>query len=378
MNVALLVLAILNPQVVQDPNKPPPGTAPSYATSDLTSAEDPKLVHTQWIRLAAAEVPQKCPRHPWEFPFVTAAYGRTAAGQSGANLRFRVFSQYRNETLDNDPSIWASRLLLRLWDINYHRLGIDNPERYRKVVDVFLCTEGEPGGEQMFVNADLGTPNKPQMVDMNAVFVYQVQTLTEPIEFAREVAHEYGHASLPQIGPFQGPESWANGDVGERIFLKWVADEVRGGRLVPADVANSKLNDLDNYVRARVTPLVRKVAAAGPDLALLAKDSPAAYDAYVALCCYAQAVLPAKVLGRAFKTTAGNRGSDFAAAIVEACGEVPDLVLQLPEGWGKKPLWLPVGHGTVVSGSVKSKRGDWMQVVPTGASVKIRNPIPKS
>lgn len=378
MNTALLLLALLNPQEIQDPNKPPPGSAPSYATADLVSAEDPRLTHTQWIRLAAAEEPQKCPRHPWVFPFVTAGYGRTDAGQSGVNIRFRVFSQYRNETLDNDPSVWASRMLLRMWDINFHRLGIDNPERYKKEVHVFLCTEGEPGGEHMFVNADLGTPSKPNFVDMNAIFVYQVQTLTEPIEFAREVAHEYGHASLPQIGPFQGPEAWANGDVGERIFLKWLAEDVRSGKLSSADVAKTKQADLDNYVAARVTPLVKKTAESGPDLSLLAKDTKEAYNAYVALACYGQAVLPAKAFGRALKITAGNRGSDFAAALVDACEEVSELELRVPEGVSRRTLWLPLGKGSVVNGSVRARKGDWAQVTAGGPTIKIRNPKPKT
>lgn len=378
MTAALITLALLYPQPVQDPNKPPPGTAPSYATSDLPSVEDPRLVHTLWIRLAASEEPQKCPRKPWLFPFVTAGYGRTDTTQSGSKVRFRVFSQYRNETLDNDPAVWATRLLLRLWDMNYQRLGIDNPEKYRRAVDVFLCAEGEPGGEQMFVNADLGTPDKPAMTDMNAVFIYQVQTITEPREFVREVAHEFGHASLPQIGPFKGPESWANGDVGERIYIKWLVDAMHAKKLVPADVAKANVTELEHYLVDRVDPLVKSTAASGPDLALLAKDSESAYNAYVALATYAHTVLPPAVMGRAFRITAGNRGTDFAAAIVDACAERQELQFTVPAVVGKKPLWLPLGKGTLVTGSVIERKGGWAKVAPTGAIVKVKNPQPKT
>lgn len=378
MLAALIALTLAYPQQLPGSLKPPAGTAPSYATLDLTSIEDPRLVHTQWIQLAAAEEPQRCPRHPWLFPFVTAGYGRTAASETSANTRFQVFSQYRNETLDNDPSVWTSRLLLRLWDMNLHRLGVDNPERYRRIVDVFLCTEGEPGGEQMFVNADLGTPAQPKLVDMNAIFIYQVQTLTDPGEFVREVSHEFGHATLPQVGPFTGPEPWANGDVGERIYIKWLDDALKSGKLVSSDVAKSTPEHLNKYIRERVDPYIAKLAKYGPDMALLAKDSEDAYHAYVGLTTYAQAILPTKVFGRSMRLIGGNKGSDYARAIVDACAEVPLVEFAVPGSAGKGALWLPVGKGAVETGTVKAKKGAWALVAPAGPTVRVRNPGVKS
>ena len=57
------------------------------------------------------------------------------------------------------------------------------------------------------------------------VFFFNVGNGRESVEWLREVCHEAGHLFLPQIGPFEGDDRWANGAVGERLFMQWLMEE---------------------------------------------------------------------------------------------------------------------------------------------------------
>jgi hypothetical protein len=72
------------------------------------------------------------------------------------------------------------------------------------IVDIWLCEGGNVGGEQVGRN----------------IYIYQIEKGREEVELIREVAHEWGHHIIPPIGPYEEPEEWANGCIGERLLLK--------------------------------------------------------------------------------------------------------------------------------------------------------------
>lgn len=317
------------------------------------------------------EIPKVSPKHGWSFPFVTVGYVKFPRSESYV-ARFRVFAQSRRAGRD-DVAQWGTRMFLRLWAYTNQRLRLDHHEMFRRFVDVYFCFGGEPGGEHKFT-VDENELVNGRPVRVNTIYLYQVLNVEQPIQLAREIAHEYGHAILPPVGPFTGPEDWANGDVGERLYLRWLRDDMRAGRIEPDDVMGADLASLDAYVAARVDPLVLRIGSRGPDLALLRQRTPAAFEEYVALATYAGTVLPHRMFSRSLLLTGSQKAEDYERAIREAAAEAETWEVTVPAVLRGKPLFIPLGKGTVSGARVLSRSGGWARVQPTGGRVVVKNP----
>ncbi len=331
-------------------------------------------------------VTKTSPKHGWEFRFVTNGLVKTPESES-FNLRFRTFAQSRKGDHD-DIAQWTTRMLLRLWSYNYYRLGRDHPEAYRKLVDVYLCFGGDPGGEHLFDldSGDLDSNNKPAKV--NTFYIYQVAGNITPFQLCREIAHEYGHATLPGVGIYHKPENWANGDVGERIYLNWLYQDLKNQKLSPSDTMKVDLSALEKYVKEKVEPLVAKVGKTGPNLELLKKTDPEgdaktgdlskeAYDEYVALATYAANVLPPKILNKAMEL-GGQDATAFAKAVVEAVGQPDSWKFGIPKYLQGKALYLPIGKAKITGAKVLQTKGDWVKVQPLSTNLVVTNRPPTS
>ena len=133
---------------------------------------------------------EKCPKYGWEYPFLARAYVPRAGAQS---LAFEI----RAQSAAALPLLKRSGvMLLRLWQMCSEKLGIDHPIRYGSVVHVYLAEGGKAGGEQAVIGKK------------SCIYIYHVEDFTNPVEMAREIAHEYGHAIIPAIGGFRSPEDW--------------------------------------------------------------------------------------------------------------------------------------------------------------------------
>ena len=104
-------------------------------------------------------------------------------------------------------------MLLRAYWYNHHYLG--RPQQDHPL-HVWLCDSGPAGAEQLDDN----------------IYLYDAATPRTALEWTRELMHEYGHWALPPMGKFVEPESFASGEVGERLSLQWLADEA--GRVAKA------------------------------------------------------------------------------------------------------------------------------------------------
>ncbi len=109
-------------------------------------------------------------------------------------------------------------------------------------VNVWLSRDGEPGGE----------------LYRDHIYLFAVETPRAPAEWARELAHEYGHLVLPPFGRYVSPEPWGNGYFGERLMLKWMLADNRS-----TDVWDSPV-DGAAYVANEVEPLVTQFLREGP------------------------------------------------------------------------------------------------------------------
>src|SRR5579862_1504014 len=133
----------------------------------------------------------------------------------------------------------VARLLLLFYGEAHTRLRFDHPSR--RTVDVWLMPS--PGSGQ---SADAAGE---QLRD--EIYLYDIFTDRRPIEWGREVAHEYGHYALPAIGGFTAPEEWGNGYLGERLFWKWLHGDLRAGRLQPDDIPRSEERRVGKECRSR-------------------------------------------------------------------------------------------------------------------------------
>mgnify|MGYP000586758573 CR=1 FL=1 len=118
-------------------------------------------------------------------------------------------------------------------------------------VHLWLRADGEAGGEEFLGHLYLHAADQPRAA----------------AEWIREIAHEYAHAVLPSIGPYSEPERWANGYLGERLFLKWLIDSGQSG------VWGESFPEA-GYLAAQIAPLRNRFLEEGPfDPALFRGDA---------------------------------------------------------------------------------------------------------
>jgi hypothetical protein len=145
-------------------------------------------------------------------------------------------------------------VLARLHWIGLDYLGVSTGRM--GLTTVWLAREGKPGAEESDGN----------------IWLHAIDTPRAPAEWVREIAHEYAHITLPTLGPFAKPERWANGYLGERLFLKWMLADNR-----QHDVWSEPI-DGAAYVANQVAPLRDRFLNEGPDAPDAAKIDEAGMD----------------------------------------------------------------------------------------------------
>lgn len=317
------------------------------------------------------EPPRISPLHKWEFPFLTRGYVKNIVeGQTVP--RFRVYHQ-RNQA-QNDPSIFVTRALLRLWDFNYTQLRLDHKASIaRGMVDVYLCWGGQPGGEQRF-DSEVRPDDPSQVIRLNTIYIYRLDSFTDPVEMIREIAHEYGHAALPPVGGFKKPENWANGYLGEKLYLRYLRDELLSRRLEPADAMGATYSDLDPWVRENVDTLAAAAASKGPDIKLLKQTSMLAMESYIGLALYSQSILPSEVFSRSITAMGSVKAADYPASIISAVTSRDQVRLSIPPNLIGKRIWIPMPPlFKEPSARIFARRGSWAQIkafTPTVTLIK--------
>ena len=165
----------------------------------------------------------------------------------------------------------AGTFLAALWGMANDRYGRLCARLREKSIDVWIMRTGEAGGELKQEN----------------LYVYNINSDRTGLEWARELAHEYGHYLLPGASGYTDPESWSNGVLGERLFLGWLLDDLRARKIDPDDLPFVKLEDLEKYCVKQTWPLIERVRTGGIDPRLIAKNDRMAMDTFTSLLLYA-------------------------------------------------------------------------------------------
>lgn len=311
------------------------------------------------------------PAKPWEFGWVSRSLPFIAPNNQ-YELRFRVFSQEKKEK--DDPGLKTNRMLTALWDEMFTRAKVDHSKQYNgRIIDVYLCWGGQAGGEQRFDATTVKTPTGDVRVNLNTIYIYDVNSFTDPMEMAREVAHEYGHAVLPAIGGYTAPEGWANGFLGEKVFLSWLRDGMADGRLTTADSMGATKDQIDAWLKVHSEPLISAAAQVLPTPASLKDTSAHGMDKYLGLALLANQVLPNSVFWHSMIYTGSTEAKDYPAALVVATAEPDEYEVKIPKFLADKPLWLPLGKGKVSKAKILKIQGSWTQLQAPEGTFTVKN-----
>lgn len=170
----------------------------------------------------------------------------------------------------------VARMLMLLHGEMQSHLRVDHPGRYQ-TVSVWLTRRVERGL----------SPDTAGEQFKDQIYIYDLFAVRRPIEWGREIAHEYGHFALvPGAIGFTAPEDDANGVLGERLFLKWLWADMHADRIHADELPFLTPDQLDTYISLQVTPLVRRISREGPDARQLAKTDVDGMDYFTALLLY--------------------------------------------------------------------------------------------
>lgn len=321
------------------------------------------------IPLSPLSTPRKSPKNAWEFPWIVPGLARTPSQPDVFTLRFRTYIQTRDPDRDLAPLV--TRMLLQLYGYNIRKLRLEHSNAYfLQLVDVYLCDEGKPGGEQLFgedpFNLDaFGRPRRA-----NQIYIYDLPSFTEPVEMAREIAHEYGHATLPPIGQFEKPESWGNGYLGENLYLTWMLRDMKAERLSVLDLMGTTSAELGKYYQEKIVPLWSRIAEQGPSPADLKRTDEKAMDSFVGTALWAEAILPESAFRRSLML-ADQDGSLYPKAILDAVNETEGLTLNIPAEVRGRAIWIPLGNLRLNGLNPIRRKDGWVQVRPTAEIMRL-------
>ena len=264
----------------------------------------------------------------------------------------------------------VARLLLLLHGQNRERLKTDHAANER-TLEVWLTRQvgdglsPDTGGEQF----------------KNQIYLYDYAAARKPVEWAREVAHEYGHYALPGVSGFKEPEDWANGVLGERLFLKWLRDDLNAGRLRAEDIPFVTPQDLEEFHQRQIVPLIRRIAREGADERFMKRTDAGGMNYYTGFVLYLDSVYGSRGLKDALSYTeparAGSliQAADFLRGATAAFASMTEFSLAFPmltkESRSEAMMvYLPRGEFSVTStGSVRG----W-QLSPDAKGVTFQKP----
>jgi hypothetical protein len=284
--------------------------------------------------LAAAEIVTVAPKAFLAVPGRTDArrggvyprvLGVYAARGESLSLRFTVhFVDAATEVRARQAGRWLGAVSL----LSDHMLGAAGRARYP--VSVWLSPDGAPGAEQWD----------------GSILVRGVRADRSNLEWARQLTHEWGHAAIPGGGGFLAPEAWANGDLGERLFLPAMQ---KAGWLRAWDAAL----DVSAYVRRYVDPPRAAFARTGPVPGRVGARDATAFDHYLGACLYIAAAYGTPALAAAMDDMEGPRTPDLLAAFQRGLGARKEwTVARIPGAVGPAAVCFPVrGRYTLESGA---------------------------
>ncbi len=290
------------------------------------------------------------PKYGWSFPYLVE-------GATNGNKRFKVYAQSHTQI---ETSKLATRMLLRVWD-QCQFWKIDHPLTYDRLVHVYFCEGGKPGGEQLFIT----TPGGQKF---NAIYIFDMRSFLSPLEKARELAHEYGHAVLPPIKGFTTPEEWGNGYLGEKLFLDAL---IHSPDFQKEDAMDCEKGLIKSWITQNAQPTVYKIWSYGPDIQQLSKTGKKSLDEYIGVNLYFYKSFPA-AFARGLKLAGGQTAIDSLNGFMLALEEKSEWKVEIPKPFLEKLVWIPFGKQWNLNAKAIASKNGWSQIKPVQSTLTIK------
>jgi hypothetical protein len=353
MLVGLVLLVVAG--LAQSEAKPDVEVQTSTFSSSLTSMQF-KLMSQMNPQPVEFQDPKEGLTYIW-WTYGFAHTTNLAPGQF--KTRFAVFCQPASEIKRCQQ---VARLLLRLYEMCNDRLKLNHTVE-TPFVNVFLSWGGtKTGGQQLYFTPSNTNGPAPRL---SLIYIYQTSTLNNPVEWVREVAHEYGHAILPEVKGYTTPEGWATGLMGERLFIRWIIEGMEAGKLTTEDTIGATLPQLKAWEAKYIDPFEQVIWQRGLNIERLNGKDKAAMLEYVGLALYAQSAYGNQILTRAMKASGGVTANDFLNGLKFALDEQKNIKVKLPVLAHKAPVYLflpgkkwSAGPGVIISEPVNG----WVKV----------------
>lgn len=139
------------------------------------------------------------------------------------------------------------------------------------------------------------------------VTYFDVTSQTEPNEFSRVIAHEWGHLAIPAARGFSSPEPDAAGHVGEALGLKWLARAKPTGNTHP-------VLPHETYVKSLLRPFEKAFVAAPPGTQGYVKRNAQGMFAYIGAILHVADHYGDAFLGRVFQAVDSDTSDAFLTA----------------------------------------------------------------
>ena len=256
-----------------------------------------------------------------------AVYAPVASGG------FKQVVAVRHDSNDRAFALKVARLAGRLLRLHKDRVGQEATyQQGEELANVWLTRVKAP------TRASAAAETK-----INHVYLFEITEPRPEIEWARTIAHEWGHLVLLAARGYKDPEGDAAGFLGERLFLKWLREDVLALSRKTDDFCEAA--GLQLYYNRQIAPLMARYSAAGPVDKRLKQLNTEGMDYYIGMALDTDEVFGSKVIGFALyhleDTTPG--------ALVNA---VRNGVFLQTELRVKLPAWVPLAPDTYsVSGS---------------------------
>ncbi|MCX6365465.1 MAG: hypothetical protein NTX57_02000 [Armatimonadetes bacterium] len=236
---------------------------------------------------------------------------------------FKQVVAVRHDSNDRAFALKVARLAGRLLRLHKDRVGQEATyPQGEEIANVWLTRVKAP------TRASAAAETKA-----HHVYLFEIAEPRPEIEWARTIAHEWGHLVLLAARGYKDPENDAAGFLGERLFLKWLREDVLALPRKTDDFCEAA--GLQLYYNRQIAPLMARYSAAGPADKRLRQLNTEGMDYYIGMALDTDEVFGSKVIGFALyhleDTTPG--------ALVNA---VRNGVFLQTELRVKLPAWVPL------------------------------------
>ena len=245
---------------------------------------------------------------------------------------FKQVVAVRHEAMDREFALKVARLTARLLRLHKDRVGQEATfPQGEEIAQVWITRVQAP------TRATAAAETK-----VNHVYLFDIATPRPEIEWARTISHEWGHLILLTARGYSAPENDSAGFLGERLFLKWLREDVLALPRKTDDFCEA--TGLQTYYSRQIAPLMARYNAGGPKDKRLKQLNADGMDYYIGMALDTDEVFGSKVISNALYHLEDTTPTALVNAVQNAVFLQSELKVKLP-------AWVPLAPDTyTVSG----------------------------